>query len=70
MIDPLKPGLSLLAKLGSIAVHVQEMESYHFDPTNRAFSYDLAALKSLLDDGAVKDWLRELDKMAVLPKKR
>jgi len=36
MIDPLKPDLPLLVKLGSIAVHVQEMESYHFDPTNRA----------------------------------
>jgi hypothetical protein len=60
----MNPSLTLLVKLGSIAVHVEEMLS----PEGHAF--DRAALQSLLDDVEVKAWLTEMDAMAFLPKKR
>ena len=63
-MDPLKPNASLLVKLGSIAVHAEELTS----PTGH--HYDGVALQSLLDDQEVKTWLSEMDKMAFLPKKR
>ena len=62
--DPLKPSVSLLVKLGSIAVHVQEMlgpGGHHFDK---------AALDGLNDDPEVKEWVNAMDAMALLPVKR
>jgi hypothetical protein len=32
--------------------------------------FDRHALQTLLDDPEVKDWLKEMDDMAFLPKKR
>lgn len=64
MSDPLKPAVTLLVKLGSIAVHVDEMLS----PDGHA--YDREAIKSLLDDPEVKEWIAAMDKMAFMPKKR
>lgn len=64
MTDPLKPSPALLVKLGSIAVHVEEMMS------PKGHHFDRIALQSLLDDGDVKAWLAEMDKAAFLPKKR
>lgn len=64
MSDPLKPEVSLLVKLGSIVVHVEEMESpdgHHLDK---------AALKTVLEDEEVKAWLEQMDAMALIPKKR
>jgi hypothetical protein len=60
----LSPEVSLLCKLGSIAVHTQEMlspEGHHFDRT---------VLLQLLNDSEVKDWLKDMDKLALIPKKR
>jgi hypothetical protein len=51
-------------KLGSIAVHADELTS----PTGHAF--DRVALQSLLQDAEVAAWLKEMDAMAFLPKKR
>jgi hypothetical protein len=63
MSDPLKPDLGLLCKLGSIAVHVEEaMATGH--------SFDIDALGSLLSDQEVCTWLVEMDKLALIPKKR
>ena len=61
--DPLKPDLSLLVKLGSIAVHVEEFmaDPHHFDQIE---------LAQLLKDHEVVAWERAMDKMALLPKKR
>lgn len=56
--------ISLLVKLGSVAVHVEEFLSplgHHFDRT---------ALEQLLADAEVRDWLGKMDAMAMLPKKR
>jgi len=64
MADPLKPSPGLLSKLGSIAVHVDEFLS----PSGHAF--DRIALKSLLDDAEVREWIKQMDSMAMLPKKR
>jgi hypothetical protein len=62
--DPLKPALALLVKLGSIAVHADEFLSDEGHP------FDKVALKSLLSDLEVSDWINQMNKMAMLPKKR
>lgn len=62
--EPLKPKASLLVKLDSIVVHVEEGIS----PTGHHF--DGIALQQLLNDQEVKTWLSAMDKMAFLPKKR
>lgn len=59
-----KPNLDLLCKLGSIAVHAQELMS----PAGHEF--DAAALRWLLADPAVVAWLTAMDREALLPKKR
>lgn len=64
MSDPLKPALTVLVKLGSIAVHVEEFLSPH------GHHFDKAALGSLLDDAEVKTWLAQMDALAMIPKKR
>ena len=60
----LTPSVSLLCKLGSIAVHAQELAS----PDGHAF--DKAALQSLMNDPEVKEWIKEMDSAAFLPKMR
>lgn len=62
--DPLKPSVSLLVKIGSIAVHADEILS----PS--AHSFDRHALQTLFDDEEVKTWLGQMNKMAMLPVKR
>lgn len=64
MGEPLKPGISLLVKLGSIAVHVDEMLS----PDGHDF--DRIALQQLIADPEVAEWIKQMDGMAMLPKKR
>lgn len=59
-----KPGLALLVKLASIAVHVEEMLS----PSGHYF--DRGALQGLLDDSEVRIWLAEMGKKGFLPVKR
>lgn len=62
--NPLEPSASVLSKLGSIAVHVQEM----LEPG--AHSFDVEALKGLIADPEVKRWCWAMDEMALLPVKR
>jgi hypothetical protein len=62
MSDSLKPGLSLLVKLGSIAVHAEEMLS----PEGHVF--DTVAINKLIDDPEVKTWIKDMK--AFLPVKR
>ena len=64
MIDPLKPSTTLLVKLGSIIVHADEGLS------EKKHTFDICAFKSLLSDDEVLAWLKEMDRMALLPKKR
>jgi hypothetical protein len=62
--DPLKPDAALLCKLGSIVVHAEELTGDQPDPA------DEAAIKSLLMEPEVRDWLTLMDKLALLPVKR
>lgn len=64
MESPLKPPASLLCKLGSIAVHVDEALS------SDGHLFDVFALRGLIDDPEVKGWLHDMDKMAFVPRKR
>lgn len=62
--DPLNPCLPLLVKLGSIAVHAEELLS----PDGHAF--DRVALQDLLTDPDVVAWRAAMDAQALLPVKR
>jgi hypothetical protein len=62
--NPLRPPVTVLVKLGSIAVHVDEMLSPRGHPV------DKVALQTLLDDAELKDWLAQMSAMAMLPLKR
>ena len=64
MDSPLNPTPSLLCKLGSIAVHVEEM----FSVTGHGF--DRAAIEGLIRDSEVQEWLKLMDELAMLPRKR
>lgn len=64
MTDILKPSMPLLVKLGSIAVHADEALS------DKGHAFDTDTIKSLLSDPEVSAWLTEMDKAALLPKKR
>lgn len=64
MADLFKPDAALLVKLGSIAVHADEMLS----PDGHDF--DRIALQGLIADPQVKEWLTGMDKLAMLPVKR
>jgi hypothetical protein len=64
MIDPLKPSLTVLVKLGSIVVHAEEIIS----PNRHQF--DISAMQTLLDDPEIKEWIAAMDKKAFLPRKR
>ena len=68
--NPLTPSTSVLVKLGSIAVHVDEMKSYKFNPAQHGFVHDLSAIEQLLDDPEIKEWMDQMGKMAFLPVKR
>ena len=63
-MDPLKPSPSLLVKLGSIAVHAEELLS----PKRHIF--DKHALETLYTDPEVVEWRAAMDKMAMLPVQR
>lgn len=64
MANPLKPSAALLCKLGSIAVHIDEGLSA------KGHRFDFIALKTLMEDPEVAEWLKQMDKLALLPKKR
>jgi hypothetical protein len=60
----LQPNPTVLIKLGSIAVHMDEMLS------EKGHAFDVETIRALLNDEEVKDWLAEMDKLALLPRKR
>ncbi len=59
------PSLSLLCKLGSLAVHIDELLSDEGDDV-----FDRAALESLLKDVEVLEWLTEMQSDGLVPQKR
>lgn len=64
MTDMLAPSASLLVKLGSIAVHADEFTS----PDGHEF--DLTAMRGLLNDPEVVEWLAKMTAAALVPVKR
>ena len=68
--DPLQPPPQLLIKLGSAIVHFDEMRSYNFDQGRHEYSFDLAAIDTLLNDKDVQAWLKQMTDLAFLPVKR
>lgn len=52
--DPLKPSVQLLCKVGSIAVHADEVLSGKRHP------FDIAAVKTLLADAEVREWIKAM----------
>jgi hypothetical protein len=63
-MDEFSPPITVLVKLGSIAVHADEMLS----PGGHDF--DRVALQGLLADPEIVEWLAGMDRMAMVPKKR
>jgi len=63
-VGPLTPSASLLCKLGSIIIHVEECVG----PNGHVF--DLTATKQLATDPEVVAWLAGMRAMAMLPVKR
>ena len=60
----LTPSMSLLVKLGSIAVHTDEMLS------TSGHVFDMTVLQNALKDPEVSAWIEEMNKLALLPVKR
>jgi len=60
--DHLHPSLSLLAKLGSVLVHVDELLS------TKGHNYDRIALTQALVDPEIKQWVKDMGPL--LPLKR
>ena len=58
------PSLTVLVKLGSLVIHVEEMLS------DTGHDFDMAVIKSILNDKEVKAWIAEMNKEALLPLKR
>lgn len=61
---PLQPSPALLCKLGSIAVHADEMMSAD------GHDFDKIALQGLISDPEVSDWIKQMNAMAMVPRKR
>jgi hypothetical protein len=63
-VECLKPNPSVLIKLGSIYIHIEEAMN------KKAHNFDVLALKQLLDDPELKEWIKQMDNLALIPKKR
>jgi hypothetical protein len=60
-VNPLKPSPGVVVKLGSIARHVEEL----CGPQPHVL--DQHALKALIADPEVQEWMKAADNMALLP---
>jgi len=63
-IDALDPDVSVLAKLASLVVHLQEAEG------EGGHWFDIAAVKTLINDGGIREWVEAMQKLALAPVKR
>ena len=62
--DPLQPGMAVLVKLGSIAVHADE----YLSPDG--CGVDANVIKGLLADIEIVVWLGKMQEKGLLPEKR
>ncbi len=60
----LKPNATVLIKLGSIYIHIEEALS------KEGHEFDMRALKQLLEDIELKKWIKQMDELALIPRKR
>lgn len=60
----LVPDSVLLCKLGSICVHIDEGLS------KGGHEFDIITIKDLLEQPDVKQWLKDMEDLALLPVKR
>jgi len=58
--DPIKPSVALLAKIGSIVSHAEELLSPD------AHQFDRIALDELLRDPDVREWVEAMHGMALI----
>lgn len=63
-MNALTPSAGVLIKLGSLAVHVEEMLSDDGHP------FDVSAIKALLSDPELQEWFAAMNKLALLLVKR
>lgn len=70
MNPALNPPPALLAKVGSILVHVEEFFETVDAGDLRAAHFDRNAIEGLLADEEVKSWLKTMQSMCMLPEKR
>jgi hypothetical protein len=64
MSDCLKPEAGLLIKLGSALIHAEEFLSPHGHP------FDKDTFDTLMRQPDVQAWIKEMNDLALLPKKR
>lgn len=62
-IDPLKPSPALLAKLGSLVYHLEEL-------LDEGHEFDRAAAQALRESPDVEAWFHAMKQLALLPVKR
>jgi len=62
--DPLAPSPSILCKLGSLVVHVEEYLSAD------GHDFDRQAILSGLQDAELREWCDQMAELALLPVKR
>lgn len=62
--DPMKPGVTLLIKLGSAMIHAEELIETKFQNAN----FDVPAFKTVSEDPEVVEWVKAMGPM--LPRKR
>ncbi len=63
-MDVLKPSNTILIKLGSLFIHIEESLS------DKAHHFDITVIKQALADEELREWIKGMDKLALLPKKR
>jgi hypothetical protein len=64
MVDVFAPSVGLIAKIGSILVHVEEGSG------EGGHAYDWHAVRTLLADREVQEWLDGMRSKALVPVKR
>jgi hypothetical protein len=69
-MNALKPPLTVLCKLGSLAVHVEEAREMAQAGNRHALVFDWGAIQSILNDAEVREWLASMDRDGFLPLKR
>ena len=63
-MDPLKPSMAVLCKIGSALVHLDEARGVG------GHVFDMQTFKTLMNDPEVREWLGGMGALALIPLKR